>query len=475
MKKEKIILLYLLVAAVTATSCKKWLDVRPKTQVETPQLFTSEKGFQDAMYGVYTQMADSNQYGDKLTMSFIDVLAQRYDISTTDHDYYQASVYNYQDGKTKTRIANIWGAMYKAVVNLNNVLLYIDDNKNLFQPGNYELVKGEALGMRAFLHFDLLRLFGPSYLSGPAKTAIPYVTTVSGGVTRLSTVGGALDTIIAELRTSATLLSGYKKINYNYTDADNQLQNSWLNRRQNHFNYWAAAATLARVYLYKGDKTNAKQYATEVIQSGLFPFQTTARINDLQDRTFIPEHIFALSKFDLLTQVTNYFQASGNANLPSNQRLTNKYEPGNVVDQIYEVQSGGVTDIRYGLWQLSGSVYFCSKFWQNATNTVFKNVVPLIRIPEMYYIAAECSDAPTATGYLNTLREKRGLAALPNGLDATTVQNEIFKEYQKEFYAEGQLFYYYKRLNLPQIRFTTIPASDNIYILPLPDDERLYR
>src|SRR4051794_10262743 len=81
MKKEKIILLYILAAtlAVTGAGCKKWLDVRPKTQVETPQLFSSEKGFQDAMYGVYTRMANANLYGDQLTMSFPDVLAQRYD------------------------------------------------------------------------------------------------------------------------------------------------------------------------------------------------------------------------------------------------------------------------------------------------------------------------------------------------------------------------------------------------------------
>jgi hypothetical protein len=46
------------------------------------------------------------------------------------------------------------------------------------------------------------------------------------------------------------------------------------------------------------------------------------------------------------------------------------------------------------------------------------------------------------------VREKRGIGQdLPPTIDPVSLQAEIFKEYQKEFYCEGQLFYYYKRLN----------------------------
>lgn len=466
----------MLIVVCAAAGCNKWLDVQPKTQIESEKLFTSQKGFEDAMYGAYTLMASPALYGDQLTMSFMDVLAQRYNCNTPSHSFHQAAVYNYEDAVIKSRIAQIWDTMYHVVVNVNNVLQHIDAQKSVFQPGNYELVKGEALGLRAFLHFDLLRIFGPSYITGAAKQAIPYVTTVSGGVTKTSTVNQVLDSIILELQTASALLSNYKNVNYDYYATDNRQQNDWLNHRQKHFNYWAAEATLARAYLYKGDKPKALEHAKNVIQAGLFPFQDPMRISNLQDRTFIPEQVFALSKFNLRPQVALYFQASGSVNLNANQQLTNTYGGGDVVDQLYETQSGGVSDIRYArLWELSGPIYFNSKFWQNSGNPAYNNVVPLIRIPEMYYIAAECSDQQTGTGYLNVVRDKRGLQQLPDGLDAATVQNEIFKEYQKEFFGEGQLFYYYKRLNLPEIRFSTIPANDNIYILPLPDGERQHR
>ncbi|SHL97258.1 RagB/SusD family nutrient uptake outer membrane protein [Chitinophaga sp. CF418] len=476
MKKTHYLIIFLGIILITP-GCNKWLDTRPQTLVAPDKLFSTESGFEDAMYGVYTIMASSSLYGDQLTMSFLDVLAQQYSCqSNPAHRFYQAALYNYQDAVVKTRIDNVWDSMYHAIANVNNILQQIDANKDLFQPGNYELMKGEAIGLRAFMHFDLLRLFGASYVSDPSRPAIPYVKTVSGNVTPLLTVSQVLDSVISELTLADSLLAGYKTVNYNYYDASNQSQNDWLNHRQNHFNYWAAEATLARACLYKGDKTRALLHANNVIHSGMFDFQTPERISNLQDRTFIPEQVFALSKFNLRAQVDLYFKSTGTVNINVNQQLTNTYGNGGVIDQIYEISSGGVSDIRYArLWDLGGAIYFCTKFWQVSVNPIYNNLVPLIRLPEMYYIAAECSDPSTAIGYLNTVRHQRGLSDLSDGMDKAEVQYEILKEYQKEFYAEGQLFYYYKRINSSQIRFTAVTASDKIYVLPLPDAELQYR
>ncbi|MNY63490.1 SusD family protein [compost metagenome] len=88
----------------------------------------------------------------------------------------------------------------------------------------------------------------------------------------------------------------------------------------------------------------------------------------------------------------------------------------------------------------------------------------------MYYIAAESEQN---VSYLNTVRNNRGLLNLAGTANLTT---ELLKEYQKEFFGEGQLWYYYKRLNS-----TTIPnplsASGNVtmnatkYVVPLPLSE----
>ena len=96
----------------------------------------------------------------------------------------------------------------------------------------------------------------------------------------------------------------------------------------------------------------------------------------------------------------------------------------------------------------------------------------LIRLAEMYYVLAECAaDAQTAAGYLNAVREARGVD--PTGLTEATRLNEIEKEYRKEFYGEGQLFFLYKRLDAAfNLNGTMHKLSRGEASLPLPVDQK---
>lgn len=58
------------------------------------------------------------------------------------------------------------------------ILEQIDARQDVFEPGMYEIIKGEALAMRAYCHFDLLRLFGPMPTRTSTGKILPYVTTV---------------------------------------------------------------------------------------------------------------------------------------------------------------------------------------------------------------------------------------------------------------------------------------------------------
>ena len=54
-------------------------------------------------------------------------------------------------------------------------------------------------------------------------------------------------------------------------------------------------------------------------------------------------------------------------------------------------------------------------------------------------------------------------------------RNEILKEYRKEFFGEGQLFYYYKRLDQKIIadhdNVTLVDIETPGYVFPLPEAE----
>ena len=58
------------------------------------------------------------------------------------------------------------------------------------------------------------------------------------------------------------------------------------------------------------------------------------------------------------------------------------------------------------------------------------------------------------------------------------LKDMIFNEYHKEMFGEGQVWYNMKRLNKDiesNVELRTIPASEDIYVLPIPQDEYNYR
>lgn len=96
----------------------------------------------------------------------------------------------------------------------------------------------------------------------------------------------------------------------------------------------------------------------------------------------------------------------------------------------------------------------------------------MLRTSELYLILAETAPFSEGIEYLKTFRANRNIAGLAIPSDIPTLQNEIVKEYRKEFYGEGQAFYAYKRLNIPKLQVLFAPSSATVnYVLPMPTVE----
>jgi hypothetical protein len=124
-----------------------------------------------------------------------------------------------------------------------------------------------------------------------------------------------------------------------------------------------------------------------------------------------------------------------------------------------------------------------SKFFQNSNLPYsMQNIVPVIRVSELYYIVAECANAKGDLDKgllnLNEVRKARGLDPLTSASisDPVSLSNEIMKEYKKEFINEGQTFLFYKRLNkdLKAESGTTVTVPEGAYVFPIPDKEGEY-
>ena len=105
-----------------------------------------------------------------------------------------------------------------------------------------------------------------------------------------------------------------------------------------------------------------------------------------------------------------------------------------------------------------------------------------IFIVPMYYIIAEAYlelNADSATWYFDQVLASRGLTPLAERTTPETLTQELINlERFKEYFGEGQTFYNLKRQNLPinswdenQAKEVEIPASNKIYVVPIPDSE----
>ena len=103
--------------------------------------------------------------------------------------------------------------------------------------------------------------------------------------------------------------------------------------------------------------------------------------------------------------------------------------------------------------------------------------INMIRLPEMYYIAAEClldRDYQKALDYFNAVVTNRGLDALSGAGEETLTQEVINTERYKEMIGEGQTFFNMKRQNLSIPSYdnsVTYRPEDGIYVVPVPDSE----
>ena len=460
--------LLLLGIGVSLVSCEDWLDVRPKSEILTDMHFEEESGFRDQLAGVYTAMTETSMYGRSLSFGLMSVLSQDYDLKS-ESTYRYAAEYNYEETNTKGMIDNIWSSTYNCIANLNIMLKYIDNDPNIFTDNNYKMYKGEILGLRAFLHLEMLRIFSPSPKANSNAMAVPYVTQYDKVVTKQKTVNETMNLIIADL------LEAEKLLKESDTFLNEELNYTVRWDRRYYFNYYAVLGTLARAYMYKGDHANALTYANMIIEEGEdynSDFSWTSndtmesKYENQVNRLFSGECLFYLNVKDFNDIVKYHFtsSASNNTFTPSETKA----------EQIFEKGLGLGNDYRlHKNFQYDGADKYLWKYHQYEGGAC-NDIVPVLRKTESYYIAAEIlkeSDPERAIELLNLVREARNLEFAPlSDLTPEQIQEEVAKEYRKEFLAEGQMFFYYKRLDASRIEGAGVNAQ-SIYVLPMPDTE----
>lgn len=483
MKNIRIIVL--LFIALSAVSCDDFLDVRPKAEKLEQDLFKDAQGFEDAIYGVYGSLQQTSLYGKDLLWGVTEVLAQN--LRSSNQSIETLAKYDYEgDDNLRSQLAAIWTKAYETIGYANNVLAQLEYWSSSSLP-LYNYYKGEMLGVRAMLHFDLVRLFASQTMTAEG---IPYVKTYSDDVKPFYKVSEVYQFILDDLLEAEELLADEENM-ITYPRA-NDGYNKFQNYQETHFNLYAVRALLARVYWMKGDMTNAGKYAESVIASGKFPLVDVTEVRDYLAGHLSPkETVFGVYSASYLETATSYLynytsyhsytayynsEQSGTSYKDAYKDVYSQDVQGTAQDYRLQHFAEGTGYSRF----LKLVDYVAAEDGTSSSNEDLISGITLIHSSEMYLIAAEAlltTNYDKAVEYFDEEITSRGLTSLEQRR-ITLTADIIYNEYRKELFGEGQTWFNMKRLNrniYSNVEDRTIPASDKVYVIPIPEEEYEYR
>lgn len=455
-------LLYIIILSLLGfTSCSKYFEVDNSDRNTIPITFSTIEGFRSALVGTYGKVFD--YYSAQSFYVYPEVAGNMVDITKTGINFLkqQQDFVSSADEEIQA-VGYIWRYILEANANANNIIEYAPAflATNAGAKNEIDVIKAQALFLRALAQFDLCRVYAQPYNYTPdaSHLGIPVVLSNPAPEDAIgrSTVKQVYDQIIKELKEAETLI-GTANASDPYFASKKSIQ-----------------ALLARVYLYSENWDEAIAYSTEVINNSQLAFDTdyTAMFNGL---TPGKESIFRLNGKLRSNKLGQVYSLSDPI-----------YVPADTLIKLFDDPA----DIRLSLFQANpnNSSKFFTKKW--TTTVAFpqneERYDPLVlRASEMYFIRAEANLAKNRLSQSASdlkIIIGRALSADPASivLNETEVdlKRTIIQERAKEFCFEGHNFFDITRMKQNLVRGATTSSTvkiinypSDLFVLPIPLSE----
>ncbi|ANH82880.1 carbohydrate-binding protein SusD [Niabella ginsenosidivorans] len=448
-------------------SCNKIIDIDPISNVGAGAFYKNYNEVNTALAGCYNGMqgplynewmftdlrSDNSLQGVPNTSSVDNIELNDLDMFTLNATH--SDVYDY------------WLAAYKNIRAVNYVLgslgVTFSNGQDNFGTATAQLnddqkkqLAGEALIVRAYHYFNLVRLFGGVFLISE-----PEDPQTSKKVGR-SSATDIYNFIMADLNTAQSILP---RISYS------QIAATDLGR----VNIWSAKALLAKVYLTLGRKADALMLLDDIITNsgyGLLPsYADVFSVSNEMNREIIFAVRYKAGGFNLGSPFANLFAptGSGSAIVAGDGKGYNF--PTTSIQAAFKTSTSSGSDARK---DVTVAVYnttkpYVKKFLSTvAVSYDAENDFPVIRFSDVLLMKAEAVgfDGPSgvAVGIINQVRQRAGAIdytgtgdfsagfyKYPSGGDsainsASGFTKALLNERRLEFAFENQRFFDMQRL-----------------------------
>lgn len=412
-------------------SCEDKLEIEPAQSISGDLATATEDNIQNILIGVYDEAGQDDSYGGSLQV-IADLLGSDDQISWGGTFLAPSEIINRSILPDNGFVRDFWNNAYETI---NQANLVIDNIEVVSSDADKKArIEGEARFLRALNYFDLVQHFSSGTMGVPLRTTGISDYAVDLSISREAT-SGVYDFLISDLQSAMTLLPD---------------DNSFFADK------FAAEALLARVYLYQGNYTGARDAANDVIEnSGHALSSSFAAAFNHDDDNIEDLFTFQVTSQTGTNSLITYYASEGNGGRGGDITVNDEYvalfsDPGDErASFFYESpQNGG---------------RLTSKYVNQFGN------VPILRLAEMYLIRAEANlELGTTVG--NTPLDDVNLVRSRSGADplGSVTKEDILMERQRELAFEGFFIYDVKRT---MGSVDGIPYDSPKLVLPIPQAE----
>lgn len=443
---NKIKLFLVIGIGILFNSCESFTEVSmPQTQLTSVSVFEDASTANAALSDIYSRMRDNGVASGSQTG--VTYLMGNY---SDDLQFFGTNT-NFEQFNKHTLIASnsyvlsLWTYTYGEIYAVNALLEGMKESVAIKGEQKDRLI-GEALFLRAYLHFYLVNLYSD----------VPYIKTTdykkNSVITKLPKTE-VYANILLDLKEAELLLPD------NYVSADRVRPNRGT-----------VNSLLARVYLYTQEWEDCQKKATAVIENTLYVWEADLSGVFLKGSSSIIWSLHSGAAGQNTRDARSFAFSSGPPSKPA------------LSPELYEAFETG--DLRKSVWikkieNVSGTWHHAFKYKKSSTTATSEEYTILFRLAEQYLIRAEArthlGDYVGARADLNKVRNRAGL---PNteADNMESLLDAIIQERRVELFTEqGHRWFDLRRTDRASAALSNLKPgwAETDSWLPIPENELL--